>query len=249
MTHFKALYPIFLFFIFLPTQLTGADITICIDCNPWYPYSYHRNGTVKGAHVEIVMEACKNKNHNCIFKSYPWKRCLYNAKKGKVDAILSASFTFGRNAYLHFPSDAEPDKRSNWRLGIVSYQLVTHKSSNFHFTGDLSMFPKPIYAELGYSVVSKLKALGLQVKTYPTAMNILEVLAKTKEGSFISVPGNIHVMGKEIKILDQLTIHPVNIYEASYFLPFSRKSKLTANQRQELWNEIANVRTRIYPQM
>ena len=93
----------------IPTILKAQNInnlTICTDSNSWYPFTFVKNENAQGIHIDIVKKACNEIGIRCTFSPLPWKRCLYIAKRGLVDGIVSASYNENRNKYLFYPPDS-----------------------------------------------------------------------------------------------------------------------------------------------
>jgi polar amino acid transport system substrate-binding protein len=80
-----------LYSIFVP-KIFGAttqEVTILAD-DGYPPYSFIENGKAKGIYVDIVKEAAKllAPQYKVNFVAYPWKRALYEIKKGTAFAII-----------------------------------------------------------------------------------------------------------------------------------------------------------------
>ena len=95
----------------------GKTISICSDANYWFPYTFNKNDVSKGLHVDLVKKALAKSGIVAVIEPLPWKRCLFSAKKGRYDAVISASYKQERAEYLYYPEDAI--------LGGVSTQRLT----------------------------------------------------------------------------------------------------------------------------
>ncbi|WP_028862996.1 substrate-binding periplasmic protein [Psychromonas aquimarina] len=237
----KAIFAAFILF-FSSLAYAQVQLKVCTDASTWYPFTFEKNGISKGIHVDVVSSACEKLNWSCSFKPLPWKRCLQETFQGKYDAIVSASYTEERAEYLYYPEKMQGVKKSKWRITQVEYIVVTHPNLKYKFTGDLSTLPKPIRAPLGYSIVDDLRKKGIEVLTDQKAeTNFIKVI-KAKRGSIISPPGTAELLIKKFNLDASTQIHEKPIASKSYFMPFSKKTKILQARRLEMWQTIILIR-------
>lgn len=219
-------------------------IKICTDSNFWYPFTFTKGGASSGLHVDIAAHALEKLGYATQFTPLPWKRCLKAAEEGSVDAVVSASFKPKRATFLHYPQDANQSKRSNYRITQVEYVVVTAAAdkAGFEYNGNLEDIPKPLRAELGYSIVEDLEAKGLTVQQSPTTPENFHDLVRSKQGSVITLPEIAKFLLQSEKYQGKLILHPTPIKSKSYFLVFSKKSRLPESALQEIWGQIKQTR-------
>ncbi len=112
----------------------------------WAPFSYKENGEVKGVVTDIVREAFKRLDVPIHLQVMPWKRAVMTLKKGKGDALYSASYKKERTEFLVYP------KHPIYR---VRYLFYSKRGSGFHFDGDVRHLRGSIGAMRGYSYTSE----------------------------------------------------------------------------------------------
>ena len=219
----------------------GKVISICSDANYWFPYTFNENGVSKGLHIDLVTNALAKLGVNAVIEPLPWKRCLFSAKKGQYDAVISASYKQGRAEYLYYPDDAALGGVSTQRLTQVEYTILTLTSNAFDFDGDFSKIPEPVRVPLGYSIADDLAKKGLLVKTSTKGIyNSLRNLVNHKMGSIVTTKDIAVLVAKDTSV--GLHISSVPIKSKSYFIAFSKKTALTDSERVEIWNNIAALR-------
>ncbi|MBV1920442.1 MAG: transporter substrate-binding domain-containing protein [Pseudomonadales bacterium] len=222
-------------------SIEDKTISICSDANYWFPYTFDENGASRGLHVDIVTNALTKLGIKVVIEPLPWKRCLFSAKKGKYDAVISASFKQGRAEYLYYPEDAALGGFSKQRLTQVEYTILTLKNNAFEFDGDFSKIPEPVRVPLGYSIADDLSKKGLFVKTSTKGIyNSLRDLVNSRTGSIVTTKDIAMLVAKDKSIA--LHISSVPIKSKSYFMAFSKKAALTDAERAEIWEGIAAVR-------
>ena len=217
-------------------------ISICSDANYWFPYTFDENGESKGLHVDLVTNALAKLGIKAVIEPLPWKRCLFAAKKGQYDAVISASYKKGRAEYLYYPEDAALGGVSTQRLTQVEYTILTLKSDAFDFDGDFSKIPEPVRVPLGYSIADDLSKKGLIVKTSTKGIyNRLRSLVNYRTGSIVTTKEFATLVAKDKSIGLHVSLMPIK--SKSYFMAFSKKTALTDAERAGIWDVIAAVRS------
>ena len=229
-----------LFSSILPVQ--AATINICTDKNFWYPFTYVQNKQSAGLHIAIVRSALKSTQHSYSFTPLPWERCLKAAKKGRYDAVVSASYKDKRAEYLHYPKDAKTAKKSDNRISQVEYVVVSMATHDYNFDGEIKGLPSPVRATKGYSIVDDLIGSGLKVDTAKGDANNLRKLLRDKKGVVITLPETARYFSQQAKFKNKLKIHPIPIKSKSYYMPFSKHSSLSEQERVAIWQAIAHIR-------
>ena len=217
-------------------------LLICSDANYWFPYTFDDKGVSKGLHVDLVTNALAKLDIKAVIKPLPWKRCLFSAKKGKYDAVISASYKEGRAEYLYYPEDADLGGVSKQRLTQVEYTILTLNRNAFDFDGDFSKIPEPVRVPLGYSIADDLSKKGLLVKTSTKGIyNSLRNLVNHRMGSIVTTMDIARLVAKDKTAGLHVSLVPIK--SKSYYMAFSKKTTLTSAEREGIWDNIAEVRS------
>jgi len=238
---------VFLSFLIMLSPISGfcqpREINILTDQGYWYPFSFAEEGQAKGLYIDMIEKAVMNLGYKPKFYPKPWKRCLSDAKNGKYDAIVGASYKLERAEYLIYPDDAKTAKNSLWRITQVEYVAITHSNSSYTFDGDVKSLPQPIRAPLGYSIVDDLKKAGVSVLEAPDIVDLALQLVKSGRGCFIAPPQNATGIMYDERFKGKFKIHPKPIKSKSYFMPFAIKNqKFNKEEILAIWNEIVRMR-------
>ncbi len=218
-------------------------ITVCSDNNFWYPFTMVEDGKAVGVHVEIISRALSNLGYDVEFKPLPWRRCLLQGKSGVVDAVATASYKPDRAEYLQYPDDAATAKTSVHRVTQVEYVVVTNAHDAYEYQGDIKTIPMPVRAPRGYSIVSDLKAQGLKVDSRSAGDEAnLQKLLREQNGSIVTIPEVIRQLEQRSDYKGKVNISTRPVKSKSYFLPFSKKSKLSQVQVAAIWAEVSKIR-------
>lgn len=235
---------ILLLSFFLSVSVSAAGkISICSDNNFWYPFTLVKDGKPAGIHIDIITKALTNLGYETEFKALPWKRCLSEAEQGSVDAIATASYKDKRAAFLHYPSDAATAKKSSQRVMQVEYVVVTSADNVYEFDGDVKSIPTPVRAPRGYSIADDLKKKGVDVDDKANGdENNIKKLLRGGKGSVVTIPEVVNMLSEKAEYKGKLKISAQPLKSKSYYLPISKASKLSADDREKIWAEVAKVR-------
>lgn len=226
------------------SRLAADPVTlhICTDINAWYPFTYTENGDSRGLHVDIVKLACQELGLRCEFEPLPWKRCLLSVKAGQKDGVVSASYNRERAQYAHYPSGADSDPKSPWRISQAEYVVVTRSDSDYEFTGDLSTLPQPVSAPLGYAIIVDLQRAGLKVSEYSKNSAMFKTLLDTKTSTVVTLSPIPELLEKGAEFRNKVKIHAKPVTSKSYYLAISKKAALNDSERILLWKTIVSIR-------
>jgi len=227
--------------IFTTSLLFAKKIVINTDDN-WFPFTFKEKGKSIGVHIDILTQALKNLGYEVEFKPYPWKRCLVNVESGDADAILSASYKDKRAVFATYPPDAKTAKKSKNRVTQVEYVLITLKENPFEYGGDMKKIPAPARVQLGYSVGDDIKKGGVKIEAAKSPEQNLAKLLRDKKGSVVMNPLVAKTLTEKKDFAGKFKIHSVPVKSKSYYMIFSKKTKLTADDMKKIWDEIAKVR-------
>ncbi len=228
-----------------PRALAAEPLKICTDNAYWFPYIWIKDDQPRGLHISIVENALRELDIEYEFQARPWKRCLLYSEQGKVDAIASASYSDERNAYLHYPPDAGPGRFSKWQIGIASYVVITAANNPFQFDGNLEKLPEPVRAVLGYSIVADLEQAGHKVYQDKNPLTMYRALMQSEQGVIVGFESLAEKINEMESHHNKLRIHQPAVKSKSYFIPFSRKSLISEEQRMKIWDQIARTATNV----
>lgn len=228
-----------------PLAAAAEPLKICSDNGYWFPYIWLEDGEIRGLHIRIIRSALEELEIDHEFQARPWKRCLLYAQSGQVDAIATASFSYERNDYLHYPPDAAPDSFSKWQIGIARYVVISHMSDPFRFNGDLRKLPGPVRAVLGYSIVHDLEQAGLEVFQDKNPLTMYRSLLQSKQGVIVGFEALAEKINETDPHHGQLRIHQPAVKSKSYYLPISRKAQLDEARRMQIWEKVARAATNV----
>lgn len=99
------------------------ELTIGVSTG-YPPYYYETNGKLGGICIEIVDSVAKSLDIKIVYKQYPWKRLLKNAREGRVDAIMPLFRTEEREKFLYFENLAIAEETNSfftWKNTPISY--------------------------------------------------------------------------------------------------------------------------------
>ena len=221
----------------------GGTINICSDKNLWYPFTFVEEGKAVGLQIDIISKALSNLDYSVNYKPLPWKRCLASAKDGDFDAIATASYKDKRAVFLEYPNDASTAKKSVQRVLQVEYVVVTASDSGYTYAGDVKTIPTPVRVPRGYSIGDDLKKQGLKVDDGAAGdENNIKKMLRRGDGSVVTLPKRVELLSKQDVYKGKLSVSDTPVKSKSYYLPFSKKSKITKADQEKIWAEIANVR-------
>jgi ABC-type amino acid transport substrate-binding protein len=129
------------------------------------PYQYEESGEVVGIFPEMVKKAAQKIGIKVQFKKFPWKRMLYNAKVGKVDAIMPLIKTKERLEFLIYPHNG---------IALAEVFSFTRRDFKINFTGDLKdLKPYSIGVVKDYDYGEEFKNATYLQKDYSPSDEIL----------------------------------------------------------------------------
>ena len=175
----------------------------------------------------------------------PWKRCQTLVERGEIAGAFGASYNEERAAYATYPTTAEGRLDVARRLKTDGYTLYRRRGEGAGWDGrQFVNLAGPVGAQLGYSVVSDLKKLGVEVEEGPTSTeaNMRKLLAGrvqlvallTQQGD--DLLDNPEFLGQVEKVQPPLTDKP-------YFVIFG-KGVFQRQRRavEDFWKGLAAAR-------
>lgn len=239
-------FAISLFLVLLFSAATRAaedkQLTVCMEDSFWAPHTFILNGEPVGIHVEMLQHAADALNYQLKLVPVPWLRCFRRAKDGDIDAILSAAFDDARAAYLHYPVGASGGEISRFRITQADEVAVVRVSKELDWNGDHRSLPEPVGSKTGYRITQHLKSQEITVVTTPDDKKLFDMLLLGRVHSLVAPRGMAEYYIAKTDYMNHLRIlhHPVT--SVSYFMPTSKKGKLSKVQSEALWAALAKVR-------
>ncbi len=195
-----------------------------------------------------------NKLRNKLDISYtldfmPMDRCIFNANRGEIDAVLDVSYTEDRALALEYPPGSGPDEMkgsctSNLKMSCSRYMVLTPKNSKFNYNGKKNILPFPIRASLGYSIAKRLEVeFHENVELSKNDVVCIKKMIRDNTGCVIAnfgyIPGMAEYQFKSL--LPQIKINKIPYEMRSNYVPFSKKSKISKEDKSIFWKELSLV--------
>lgn len=230
----------------LSTNAGAKSYTVCSD-DDWFPYTFIDNSLPEnkavGIHTDIVRKAIENTGNSVQFEALPWKRCMRLIQAGKVDAVISASYSDKRAAFAYYPDDGGSAKKSAGRIDQVEYVLVTRSNEAYDFNGDWTTIPQPVgVGGLGSSISKMLKQQGLTVLENNTKTGGLLMLRGKRVNALVFNSLQAEDFNTRGQFQKQLKIHKIPLKSKSYHIVFSKKGRNSPEQRNQIWAALAKLR-------
>ncbi len=229
--------------VFGLTNISEAKIlNFSIVERSWYPFSYVEDGIIKGMHVDIVKKALDDLGYGVDIKVLPSKRGVRYAKSGEIDGVISIAYSPEMSLVFDFPQDSGAVNESKWRIMQVDHIILTHKDIDYEYSGNIKTIPGPVRIPIGEAFATNLRKAGHVVYETRTDMQNFMMLIRDGFGSVIttSVVAERLFISPEFKGV--FNIQAVPFVSQSYHLGFSKKTPLTKDEKQKIWEEIARLR-------
>ncbi len=229
--------------VFALTNVSEAKVlNLSVVERNWYPFSYNEEGIIKGMHVDIVKKALDDLGYNATVKVLPSKRGVRYAKSGEIDGVISIAYSPEMSKVFDFPQDSDAENESKWRIMQVDHIILTHKDIDYEFTGDIKSLPGPVRIPIGETFAANLREAGHVVYETRTDMQNFMMLIRDGTGSVITTSVVAERLFLNPEFTGQFNIQAVPLVSQSYHLGFSKKTFLTKEEKQKIWEEIARLR-------
>jgi len=91
--------------LFACLSLAAQGEKLRIVTEPWAPYVYEENGTMRGLDYETTVIVFQRLGIDVQWQYLPWKRCLAMLDQGQADGALDIFHSHARDALLLYPSE------------------------------------------------------------------------------------------------------------------------------------------------
>ena len=174
---------------------------------------------------------------------YPWGE---KAKLGEFDVVLNASYDPKRSEFLYYPKDSGENEpfpcESVFKLGCFGYFVLTLKEFSFDYTGDPLKLPTPIRVAKGNSAEKELltmKNINLEIGK-SDILNIKKMIIDNS-GSAIVYSALLNSIQGNSKISSKIKIHKVPYKIKSYYLAFSKLTKINNENINFIWEKLSKI--------
>jgi polar amino acid transport system substrate-binding protein len=239
-----------LFFVLLSGNAQGQqEISLLFQDNENFPYQIGNGATIKwkkpGIAIEMMMLLEKKLKVRIHFKRKPWKRCMFELARNKVDGIFNASYKIERLGYGVYPTKngiVNPNKRSY----ANSYHLFKMKHSSLKWDGKKLINVKGLIgAPLGHSVVDDLKKMGVRVLQMKDTLSSLRILkSEVLKGAVdFGLSGDLYLKRYPYMFKNIIKTEPP-ISTKNYYLMLSHKFSMQHPKlSKDIWDTIEEIRS------
>ncbi|WGL58772.1 hypothetical protein QEJ31_09565 [Pigmentibacter sp. JX0631] len=228
----------------------GKIIKICADENEQIPYIIISEGSLKGIEIEIIDEALKDpilkEKYKYEIDVMPWARCLDSAKKGIYDGTINASYTEERAEFLNYPPQSGKNEKkpcsSDYKLYCGGYLVITQRNEKYEFDGNKKNLPIPVRVSRGYSVFKELEEIYKENLDIGKSdiVNVQKML-RDKIGSVVAYIAFQNKINKIKNVKNKVKVNEVPYVMKSYFIPFSKESKIPKQDIDKIWENIKKI--------
>ncbi|MGY2291505.1 substrate-binding periplasmic protein [Pseudomonas sp. SDO528_S397] len=91
--------------LFTCLSLNAQGETLRIVTEPWAPYVYDDNGTLRGLDFDTTVIVFQRLGIEVQWQFLPWKRCLAMLEQGQADGVLDIFHSHERDSLLLYPGE------------------------------------------------------------------------------------------------------------------------------------------------
>lgn len=225
-----------------PAAPARTTWSVCLDQTDWPPQIEFVDGKAQGRHITLMRDAAEEIGVSLDFRAMPWVRCLLQAELGEVDAIASLVHSAPRAAVFEFPPGAG-EGPNPFAVDEIDDVVITLAEARFEYRGHLDALPRPVRVPRGWEIGRHLREQGLDIDDgAPSDRANLIKLLRDRRGSVIATRESAEREIAASPTLSVLHISREPVRRLSYYLAFSRRTAVPAEQRQALWEAIARSR-------
>ena len=174
----------------------------------------------------------------------PLLRCLDMLKNGTMDAMIRLSYTDERAKYLDYPPGSGHEEEmpcyTNYKVTCSGYVVITHVQEKFIYLGNSNNIPKPVRITSGISIENDLREIYKEnLEGGRSYFDNIKKLLRDKKGSVIASYVFPIDLVQYRKISPDIKIHEKYYVKKSYYMPFSKKSKISEKNRFFFWEKVS----------
>lgn len=237
----------FILFIFIGT-LSEAKTTLNLGFSDVDAPPFQRGNGTKlfsppGISIEIIDEVAKNLDFEVKYKRYPNNRVLFFLENGQLDGAFIYSHKPQREFSGVYPKNGNSIDSSR-RIATISYYFYTLKGSEVTWDGKtLSGKNLMVGANMGYSVISNLKKLGVRVVEAKTNEQNIEMLNLKRISAYAGQDSTIDPFLRMYKHDENIKKLSPAIITKPYYLLFSHQFfEKNEDLARKIWDEISKIR-------
>lgn len=231
--------------VFLCTRTAPAsDEPLTLNCSEryWYPFLYTQDDQTRGIFYDIVSKALENLKIKALVEPVPFRRAMVNAREGKVDGIIAVGYQLDMMQDLDYPPDADKDLESPWRIMQVDHVVVSYAKNSYEFEGALKTLPAPVRLIQDAPIIDDLSKIGIDVQEVRDDVQNFLKLMRDKNGVIITTSVTAEMMHQDPRFKGKIKIHAIPVASNAYYLAFSKKSRLSAEDKMRIWKEVKRWR-------
>lgn len=249
----KCLFMAIIGFACFFTSIHASERELTVLSHPFAPWQFFNNETnqVEGINIDIAKLIFEKMNIPVKFKQYPWAKAWDTIKKGKAEAVLSASRKKPREPYLYYPEED---------MWVSEYVFFVRKDRKKNIAGTYSDIRKDggtVGIVSGYSYNKNFweafpyrdgsvkynpdkRDYDPQIRSVTIPDLNLKKMDKNRIDFFINDKSIGLYMIKTMKMQDTITHYDTVLFSKGYPMPFAKKSdypdlqKIAARFEQEL---------------
>ena len=230
---------IFIAIIFLNTATASADsypaeLLFCIA--DWHPYEYMEGNQAKGVNVETFEAVANSLGIAVKWVAYPWTRCVYMAKHGLADGLMSLYKSAEREEFLYYPDE---------NVNIDECVFVTYTGSHVIFDGTLkSLTGENVLVAQANSYGEEFdKATNFTKKMAPSQNNVVIMVANKRYKIGIGSRKRFEDTIKEKALADKVIVLDPPYRIKTYFAFTRKKGVLYKALAKDISEALANFKS------
>jgi len=227
--------------VWMPAVSGERLILNCSD-RYWYPFLYTQDDRVGGMLYDIVEKAIGSLNMEARIEPVPFRRAIARARSGKTDGVIAVGFSPDLSRVLDYPPGAQEDMESPWRIMQVDFVVVSMTEDSYEFEGDPKTLPPPVRVLQGTPMVDDLSKAGVGVQEVREEVQNFLKLDRDRKGVIITTSLAAEMMNRDPRFNGRIKIHATPVASYSYYLAFSKKSRISAEEKERIWKEISRWR-------
>ena|GEM_PF-755588 len=237
--------------LFTPLCLAAPDtLKIAYSNVESFPYFLERSHSIPkdpGISVEIILMACKELNIQADLIRLPGKRVLASIKDNKIDGAFLFSYKPERALVSTYPM-IEGKPNSYLKMDTISYFFYKLKGSPVNWLDGKLSHVDYVGVNLGFSVISDIKKMGLGIKEVQSPMESLQILLNQRVPVVVAQEYPFQrYWGAHTDKIEKL--HPA-VRTKDYFFIFSREFFMeNTSFAKQFWLKVTDVRKREYPKL
>lgn len=238
------------FLLFAPAVANASEVVLRMvySVEKSYPNMMGQGPEIPnppGIVIDIIKQTAKDIGVKIELRRLPDKRLFVHLKNGKADGNFSHSFSKDRMEFGVYPmKNGEPD--SDKRTNTAQYYLYKSKGSSLQSTAEsLTQNGTLIGAQLGFSIVNDLTALGAKVTEVESSESLFKML-ETGRVNGIAIHDNEGDFYVKTNKLNQIEKVEPPLKTKHYYLMFSHQFVEKHPQiAEKFWNRIGEIREKV----